>query len=80
MVLDVEIEKYLITTGRAEYKYAILHGGDGKQSLEFEFVPKKSNANVVNRELRIPSNQMSQCTGNNFCSLWNERSIGMAFL
>lgn len=62
MMLDVEMDKYLITCRTVVYKYAILHGGDSKP-LEFEFVPKKSSRTFVNRELKIPGDQLSQCMG-----------------
>lgn len=65
MMLDVEMEKFLLSAFRTvEYKYAILHGG-GNPSVEFEFLPKKPKAyGIVNRELKIPSDRLNQSTGN----------------
>lgn len=68
MTLDVEIDKYLLSFGSTvEYKYAILHGGDSRKPTEYEFVPKKPRAygqSIVNRELKIPNDQLNRCTGN----------------
>lgn len=68
MMLDVQMEKNLVSAGRTvDYKYAILHGGESKKPIEYEFVPKKPrgyNQEIVNRELKIPSDQLYRCTGN----------------